>query len=65
MNVGARILWGIVAGVLAALIAKFLGFEGTVSRAATVAVVFIIVFGGLAWRDKSKSTTARSDEARS
>ena len=65
MNVGARILWGIVAGVLAALIAKFLGFESAVSRATTVAVVFIIVFGGLAWRDKAKATSVRSDEARS
>jgi len=53
----SRILWGIVAGVASALIGELLGIHTTFGRAITFAVVFIIVFGGLAmWQSKSSAS---------
>jgi hypothetical protein len=49
-----RILWGIVAGVASALIGELLGVHTTFGRAVTFAVVFVVVFGGVAmWQSKS------------
>lgn len=49
-----RILWGIAAGIASALIGELLGIHTTSGRAVTFAVVFIIVFGGLAmWQSRS------------